>query len=155
MILQARAASCWSRALVLKRNDHPIGTCTGRWFSESRDIELTGRRQLVFEKTTWLSQFVLMDTASGRPLGAAESSGWFAKNWNLELSMGPARLVRKGWFWRGYVVEQGDAILARVDPLGLWERGWSVTSDAALPEEDLILIGLVYQTILRRAQHAS
>jgi hypothetical protein len=150
MILEARASSCWTSTLVLNRDGQPVGTCAGRWFSESRDVTLSGQRELVFEKIGWFSRFVLTDAGSGRPLGAADRSGWLPRSWDLELSVGPAQMVRPGWLAQGYVVKQGDAILARVERRSLWERGWSVTGDAALTEADLLLIGLVYQT----AHHA-
>lgn len=154
MILEARPARWLDSTLVLKRNDQPIGQCTRRWFSENRDIALRGHRQLAFEKTNWSSHFVLKDAVSDRPFGAADRSGWLTSTWDLELSVGPAHLVRAGWLTPSSVVRQGDTILARVDRLGLCRRGWSIQSEAALTEEDLILIGLVYQTIHQRRARA-
>src|SRR5262245_59056059 len=119
MILEGRSASWLTSTLVLSRDGQPIGTCAGRWFSENRDVTLTNRCQLVFEKINWFSRFVLTDAASGRPLGAAVRSGWLTGAWELELGMGPARMVRRGWLGRSYVVRQGDATLARIDPRGL------------------------------------
>ena len=46
MILEARAANCCSSTFVLKVDDRPVGKFEGRWFSESLDISLTGRRRL-------------------------------------------------------------------------------------------------------------
>jgi hypothetical protein len=153
MILEGRAASWLTSTVVLSRDGQPIGTCSGRWFSENRDVTLTNRGQLVFEKINWFSRFVLTDAASGRPLGAADRSGWLTSAWELELSAGPARMVRSGWLGRGSVVRQGEVTLARVDPRGLCQRGWSITGDAPLSEADMVLIGLVYETTQRARAH--
>jgi hypothetical protein len=151
MILEARAASCFSSTFVLKIDGRAIGKFEGRWFSESLDIFLTGRRQLQFEKQSWLSsQFVLKDAGADDVLGQAGRSGVFTSAWDLLLSNGSAKMARAGWFASAYQVQQGDEILAQVDRAGICERGWQVESDDSLPEEDLILIGLVYQIIRQR-----
>ncbi len=79
-------------------------------FSESRDVTLTNRRQLVFEKINWFSRFVLTDAASGRPLGAADRS-WFEP-----LARGLARpayhfavMLTKNRAVAEELVRQGDA----------------------------------------------
>jgi hypothetical protein len=153
MWLEARAADCFSSTLVLKIDGRPVGKIESRWMSESLDIHMTGRRQLVFEKIGWMgSQFVLRE-ASGQPLGAADRSGFFSSTWDLDLGAGPARLVKENWFGSAYALRQEGLELARADRIGPCERGWFVEGD--LDDEDLLLVGLVYHTILRRAAQAA
>jgi hypothetical protein len=152
MLLEARAANCFSSTFVLKADGRPVGKFEGQWLSESLDIHLTGRRQLQFEKLGWLgSRFVLRD-ASGRPLGTADRSSVFTSAWDLGLSTGPGRLEKEDWLGSAYIVRQDGEGKARVDRTGWCERGWQV--EGGLHEEDLLLIGLVYHTIGRRAAQA-
>jgi hypothetical protein len=151
MLLEARSPSCWSDHYVLKLDGRPWGEYRGRWFSEGVDIHLTGRRQLRLEKVGWLgSRFTLTDTADGRSLAAADRSGLFTSAWDLRLSTGPARLVSAGWFNTGYRVIQGRQDLADINRVGLCNGGWAVGDDGSLRETDLLFIGLIYHTILRR-----
>ena len=46
----------------------------------------------------------------------------------------------------------GETAVARVDRVGMCERGWLVDGGGDLAEEDMLLIGLVYHTILQRQQ---
>ena len=152
MLLEARAADCFSSTFVLKADGRPVGTFEGQWLSESLNVRLTGRRQLLFEKLGWLgSRFALRD-ASGRLLGTADRSGLFTSAWDLGLSTGPGRLEKEDWLGTSYILRQDGEGKARVDWIGWCERGWQV--EGRLPEEDLLLIGLVYHTIRRRAAQA-
>lgn len=155
MILEARAASCFSQTYVLKVDGRPIGKFEGRWFSESLDIAMTGRRHLTFEKIGWLSsEFVLKSEEPEAYLGHADRAGIFTSSWNLDLSVGPAELARSGWFDSGYDIKHGEQILGKVDRIGWCERGWQATDRGGLRVEDLLLVGMVYQTVLRRQQSA-
>src|SRR5262249_30754649 len=103
------------------------------------------------EKNGWLSsQFVLWDATADRELRRAERSGLFTSSWDLELYRGAARLEREGWFGTAYVVREGGDTTARAERFGCCERGWYVEGDDDLTDEDLLLIGLVYHTILQR-----
>jgi hypothetical protein len=154
--LEARAPSCFSSTYVLKADGRPIGKFEGRWFSESLDIHLTGRRKLAFEKLGWLgSEFVLKNEEQEAYVGHADRAGFFTSSWNLDLSIGPAELAKAGWFDTGYEVRQRDKVVGRVDRIGWCERGW-IVEGRGLQVEDLLLVGLVYQTVLARQQrHAA
>jgi hypothetical protein len=151
MILEAFSPSCWSPFYLLKLDGRPWGEYRGRWFSECVDIHLTGRRQLRLAKAGWLgSRFVLTDTADGRILAEADRSGIFTSAWDLRLSNGPARLVSAGWFNTGYRVVQGGRRLGEINRVGLCNGGWTAGDAGSLQETDLLFIGLIYHTILRR-----
>jgi hypothetical protein len=154
MRLEARAASCFSSTYVLKADGRPVGKYEGRWFSESLDIHLTGRRKLAFEKLGWFgSEFVLKSEEPDAYLGHADRAGFFTSGWNLDLSVGAAELVRAGWFDSGYEVRQRGQVLGRVDRIGWCERGWKAHG-GGLQVEDLILVGLVYHIVLSRQQRS-
>ncbi|MBV9121840.1 MAG: hypothetical protein JO112_00600 [Planctomycetes bacterium] len=156
MILEARAANCFSSLHVLKLNGVAWGKFEGRWFSEALDIQLTGRRRLRLENVRWLwTQFVLSDTRGGETLGQAQRAGLLTTRWDLDLRTGPAQLVRAGWFATGYVVLRGEETLAEVNRLGLCERGWEVRGQDDLEDTDLLLAGLVYHIIRRRESQQS
>jgi hypothetical protein len=157
MLLEARAANCFSTTFLLKLEGRPLGTFTGRWFSENLDVSLLERHQLQFQKVGWMgSQFVLEELPEKQPLGRANRSGLFTSSWDLEVSTGPGRLDKEGWFGTAYVFRQGARELARVDRLGLCDRGWFVDGGGTLRPEDLLLIGLVFHIVqLRAAQHAA
>jgi hypothetical protein len=155
MLLEAEPPSCFSSTFVLKLDGRPIGKSEGRWMSEGLDLELLGRRRLRFEKVGWLgSHFQLVAEGQPSPLGEADRSGLFTSTWDLTLSIGPAQMVREGWFASAYLVQRGGMQVARVDRTGACSRGW-VAEGSGLKEEDLLLIGLVYQTIKRRAANSA
>jgi hypothetical protein len=151
MILEALSPSCFSDLYVLKLDGRPWGEYRGRWFSESVEINLTGRRRLGLEKAGWLgSRFTLTDTANGSVLAEADRRGLLSSAWNMRLGNGPAQLVSAGWFNTGYTVAQGVRTAAEVNAVGLCNGGWAVQGDGMLQETDLLFIGLIYHTILRR-----
>jgi hypothetical protein len=151
MMLEALSPSCWSDLYVLKLDGRSWGEYRGRWFSECVDIRLTGRRQLRLDKAGWLgSRFTLTDSADGRSLAEADRCGVFTSAWNLRLSNGPAHLVSAGWFNTDYRVIQGGRALAEINRVGLCNGGWAVGDAGSLEEIDLLFIGLIYHTILRR-----
>jgi hypothetical protein len=151
MMLEAISPSCLSDLYVLKLDGRPFGEYRGRWFSESVEVRLTSRRRLSLEKAGWMgSRFALADSADGRVLAEADRSGLFTSAWDVRLSTGPARLVSAGWFNTGFQVFQGGRAMAEVNRVGLCNGGWTVQDDGRLQDTDLLLIGLVYQTILRR-----
>jgi hypothetical protein len=47
-------------------------------------------------------------------------------------------------------VVQGGRHLAEINRVGVCNRGWAVRDDGSLLETDLLFIGLIYHTILRR-----
>jgi hypothetical protein len=158
MNLEARAENCCSSTFVLKVNGLPHGKFSGRWFSEGLDVQCIGRQRLQFQNVRWLgSEFVLLDLADGQLVGRAVRAGLLTSTWDLELRDGPARLVSAGLFDPGYRVERDGEPLARVDRVGVCERGWCVAADDALADTDLLLVGLLYHTLLerRRRQHAA
>jgi hypothetical protein len=151
MNLEARSAGCFSSKFVVKVDDRPVGTFEGRWFSESLDLALTGRRRLVFRKVGWLSSHFELLTADGQQLlGSCQRAGIFTSTWELRFNQSDCQLVKAGWFTSAYEVRQGADVYARVDRLGWCERGWRVDGDSGLSEEDLLLVGLVYHTIQQR-----
>jgi hypothetical protein len=151
MILEARAASCFSSEYVLKINDRPIGKCSGRWFSENVEAQLIERRRLEFRKVGWFgSQFELVDFSDGEVVAGADLAGLFTSAWNVRLSIGPGSLQSAGWFDTAYELVQGSERVARVDRVGACERGWIVDGGDILTDEDLLMLGLIYQTVLQR-----
>jgi hypothetical protein len=151
MTLEALSPSCWSDHYVLKLDGRPWGEYRGRWFSEHIDIHLIGRRQLRLEKTGWMgSRFTLIDAVDQEILAEADRSGLFTSAWNLQLHDGPAALVSAGWFNTGYQVVQAGFVVADVNRVGPCNGGWAVAESRALHETDLLFVGLIYHTILRR-----
>jgi hypothetical protein len=151
MILEARAANCFAWTFVLKLDDRPIGKYEGQWFSENLTVHLTERRHLEFRKISWIgSQFQLVDLAVEEVVGECDRSGIFTSSWDLSVSTGLGQLVKPGWFDTSYEFVQEDEVLARVDRLGWCEPGWIVDGADILPDEDLLLIGLVYHIIQNR-----
>ena len=151
MILEALSPSCFSDRYVLKLDGRPWGEFRGRWFSESVDIHLTGRRALGLEKSGWLGRrFTLTDTADGNVLAEANRGGMLTSAWDMRLASGPARLVSAGWFNTGYQVVQEGRTTGEVNRIGLCNGGWAVHGEGMLRENDLLFIGLIYHTILRR-----
>ncbi len=155
MILEARPEGCCSSTFVLKIDGRPLGSFDGRWFSEGLDISLLGRRRLRLDKLSWLgSHFVLRDEA-GQKFAEADRAGVFTSTWDLDLSGGRCTMEKPGWFDSAYTVRYGSAVLANVDRLGLCERGWRVEGHSGLSQEDAILVGLIYHTVLQRQQQAA
>ena len=68
---------------------------------------------------------------------------------------GHGTLERAGWFTRGYVLKQESTITARIGLAGWFTRRWRIDASATFAAEDLLLIGLVYMTILRRDSEAA
>jgi hypothetical protein len=156
MFLEARTANCCGSTFVLKADGHAVGKFETRVFSEGLDIALIGRRQLRLEKVGWLgSQFILMRDGDDQPIARADRGGIFTSSWDLELQCGLVKLVHAGWFQTGYLIQQDEQELGRVDRLGMCEQGWQVDADV-LTLEEMILVGLIYHIILRRqSQHAA
>lgn len=156
MLLEALSPSCFSDRYVLKLDGRPWGEYRGRWFSESVDVHLTGRRTLSLEKSGWLgSRFALAEANQGSLLVEADRSGLFTSAWDLRLSKGSARLVSAGWFNTGYRVVQDGRSVAEINRVGLCNGGWAVQDDGTLQDTDLLFIGLIYHTILRRNASAA
>jgi hypothetical protein len=101
------------------------------------------------------SRFTLVDPATGRTLSAAERCGVFTSAWDLRLDGGAARLVSAGWLTSGYRVIQRGRDVARADRASIWRRGWVVANEGGFEETDLLFIGLIYHTILRRRASAA
>lgn len=155
MLLEARSANCCSTEFILKIDGRPVGKFEGRWFSETLDLALTGRRKLVFQKLGWMgSEFVLKREEPEGYVGHADRAGMFSSQWNLDLSCGPAELAKAGWLSSNYEIRQSGRTIGRVDRMGWCENGWRAEG-TGLKEEDLMLVGLVYHTVLRRQQQAA
>ena len=153
MILEARAADCFSSSYVLKVNDRAIGKFESQWFSESLSIQLMERRHLEFRKISWLgSQFDLVDVDDEEVLGQCDRTGLFTSAWDLYTSVGQGQLVKPSWFGTAYEFFLGDVPLAMVERIGWCERGWRVDGGGDLTTEDLLLIGLVFHVIQHRQQ---
>ncbi|MGI9427027.1 MAG: hypothetical protein ACR2NM_00100 [Bythopirellula sp.] len=154
MHLEARSPSCFSTEYLLKLDDRPVGRFRGRWFSEGIDVRLTERLQLHFEKDSWLgSNFRLIDAHSEEILASGSRSGFFTRSWDLALKSGPAQLVASGLFSTGYEVRLQDRMAARATRIDWCSGGWQVVSDATLDATDVVFVGLVYHTILKRQRN--
>jgi hypothetical protein len=157
MLLEAQSAGCFSSRYLLRLDGHPHGECSTRWFGEGLDVRLLQQRQLVFEKEGLFSgRFLLVDCTTGQPLTAAGRSSIFTRNWDLHLSAGAAVMQSAGFFTNAYDVVQGEYKIAAVDRTGICSTDWFVESYTPLSDIDLLTIGLVYHTVLRRQgrQHA-
>jgi len=151
MLLQARSPSCFSSEYLLKLDGRPVGRFRGRWFSEGIDVRLTERLKLHFEKTAWLgSKFQLLDANSGDVLADGRRSGFFTSKWDLNLSSGPAELRRTSLFSSALDVRQGGRNVAHAARIGWCEGGWQVTNEGTLDATDIVFVGLLYHTILKR-----
>ena len=151
MILEARAESCFSSTHVLKINGQAVGKFEGRFFSEGLDLALTGLRRFKFEKLGFFtSQFQLKDAETDAVLAEASPAGIFSSTWTMKLASGPAELRKDGWFKSAYELWHGHNVAARVDRLGMCERGWQVNASADLQAPDLLVVGLVYHIIRKR-----
>jgi hypothetical protein len=116
---------------------------------------LTGRRQLQLKKEGWLrSRFALTDAPGGRLLAEAERGGLFTSAWDIRLSIGQARLVSVGWFNSAFRVILGGQERAAINRVGACGFGWAIRDDGSLQDTDLLFIGLIYHTILKRATSA-
>jgi hypothetical protein len=156
MHLEAKPENCCSSIHVLKLDGRPIGKYEGRWFSESLDIQMLGRRSLQLNNLAWFgSRFELCDVERQAVLARAESTGILTTCWELQLSQGPAQLVSAGFFSSGYIVQRGDDTIADVDRLGFCENGWSARSDDSLADTDLLLVGLIFHVIITRRNRSS
>src|SRR5262249_25113118 len=93
MMLEARAANCFSSKFVLKVNGRPIGMFQRRLFGENLDVDLTERRHLQFRKVGWLgSQFELVDPIHKQPLGSCDRGGFFTNRCRR-----PSRFIDCRW----------------------------------------------------------
>jgi hypothetical protein len=151
MILEALSPSCFSNLYVLKLDGRPWGEYHGRWFSESVDIRVSGRRNLVLEKVGWMGwQFKLTDTADGRVLATAQRAGAFTSAWDLRFGNEPARLVSAGWLNWSYNLAVGGRHVAGVTRVGACNGGWVVQHHGEPAPTDLLFTGMIFHTILRR-----
>ena len=83
-------------------------------------------------------------------MAKADRSGLFTSAWDLRLSTGQAQLVSAGWFNMGYQVVRGGHVLADINRVGLCNGGWAVGNGNSLKDTDMLFVGLIYHTILRR-----
>jgi hypothetical protein len=150
MILEAISPSCWSDTYVLKLDGRPWGEYRGRWFSECIDIRLVGHQELAVQKEGWLGGRFVLTATDGSILAEAERAGILTSAWELRLSNGTARLVSAGWFNTGYQVVLGGRILADINRTGFCGNDWVIEGSGSLERCDLLFVGLIYHTILRR-----
>jgi hypothetical protein len=156
MHLEAQSPSCFSTEYLLKLDGRPVGRFRGRWFSEGIDVRLTERLQLHFEKASWLgSDFRLIDANTEQSVASGSRAGFFTRTWDLDLRSGPAQLVASGLFSTGYQVWREGKTAASATRVGCCSGGWQVTSDDTLDATDVVFVGLVYHTILRRQRNSN
>ncbi len=156
MLIEARSPSCFSSQYVLKLDGRAVGEFRGRWFSEGIDIRLTERLKLHFEKASWLaSEFRLLDAGTEEVLASGTRTGVFSTSWDLQLRTGPAQLVRSSIFSSEFALQRDDGTLATASRIGICEGGWRVEDDGTLDATDLVFVGLIYHTILKRQQNSS
>jgi hypothetical protein len=151
MIMEARAANCFSCAFVLKLNDRPIGKISVRWLSEGYGIQLIERRQLEFRRTRYMgSYFEMVDARDQEILAECQPGPLLSLAWDLRLSIGRGRLASTGWLETAHEFIQDEVLLARVNRLGARDVGWKVDADDVVRVDDLLMIGLVYHTAHHR-----
>ena len=150
MLLESRSPDCFSSRYVLKLDGRPVGSFSGRWFDEGMDVRCTGRRNLRFEKVSWLGSHFQLVGRDGTILAQADRNGFLTSSWTLQLDAADAELVSLGFFTTGYAVMAGSRKLAVVDRSSGCDGGWYVRGDESLRAEDLIFVGMIYHTILAR-----
>jgi hypothetical protein len=96
-------------------------------------------------------------TAAGfcSTLGKASLKSMFSRTWELKLSFGSVELKPQGWLSAKYQVNQGSRTLTEIKRTGFFKAGWILLDGGVLSETDLLLVGLICETIQRRAAAAS
>lgn len=152
MRLEARPKHCCSGVRLLTLDGRPIGEIRGvggRIRRERAEIRLTGRQRwdMVVDGSLG-GRVVLQDRATERILGSADRDGLIFAAWDLDLSIGRARLQWiSGWRSR-YTVSAGGRDVAGVAWVGMI-GGWGVDGDGLILR-DLLLVGLVFEVITDR-----
>ena len=155
MHLESRGESCWSNHHLLTLDGNPVGSYRGRIFSEEIAVNLTGGRRYRLVRVGFWSASLELRDEEDRFLGGGSRSGAFRSSWDLELSCGAAQLVSAGIFNAAWHVRRGREILGGVVRTGFCGTGWVADGDDPLDATDLLLVGLVYRTIMRRRAAAS
>lgn len=161
MRLEAHSANCFSSKYLLKLDGRPAGTIRNRWLSFGIDIQFTERLRLYFERTfslrkatSWLVgggfQLADADADAKEVLATGQRTGLLTGSWNLNLGVGPTKLVQTSLFSSDFVVQKGSQVIARASRISWCEASWQAEGSDALNVTDLVFIGLVYHAILQR-----
>ncbi len=156
MKLEAQPIGFWGFNRSLKLNDQPWGDCKGRSWKGGLEIALADGRRFLLQKEHWFgNQLNLIDQKDRRILGKAFLKNVFRRTWELKLSFGSVELKPQGWLSAGYQVTQGSRNLAVLERTGFFKAGWILQDNGTLSETDLLLIGLIFETMRRRAAAAA
>ncbi len=126
-------------------------------FRSAIDCNLHEGPKLVFEKPSWMSREFRLRAADDPStiFCTAERRGFWGGRWELDLTLGKARLKSMGMFRGGFFVVSEGKTWGRVESRGVFKSGWIVTGKSALDPTDLLLIGLVFSHIQRMRASAA
>ena len=149
MILEAKRRACFISAYLLKLDGHPHGVVREGSSVGEMKVRCLGRQRLSFRDVggVWKTNLILKQFG-GRRVGRACPRGFFSSEWDLDLSIGACLLTPSA---REYEVRHGKQVVARVERVGVCCPGWRVRGRRSLVDTDLILVGLVYQTITKNS----
>jgi len=155
MKLEAEARGCWGTRFALRLDGSPWGDVVGRGFGDAAEVRLLGRRRLAFQRRGFLSGTYRLLDEDGTELGAGWQSGFFGSKWAVRLSCGEGTLVSAGVFNTGFRLLVEGVGVASAGEIGWCNRGWWVSGGDPLDACDLLLVGLMYNTILHRRRAAA
>ncbi len=147
--MEAIPRGVFSRVLDIEFDGEPFAQATHRTFSSTIACELATGPELVFEKTSWSARMFRLRAANDRStvFCTSERQGFWMPRWDLDLTLGRARLESMGFFRSGFLVVSGKDIWGSVDGRGVFKGGWVVTAWSALDPTDFILIGFIFNHI--------
>ncbi len=156
MKLESVSVGFWGFKRSLKLDDRPFGDYQSKGWKEGREIALVDGRRLLLQREGWLgSQFSLLDHKDKRVLAKAALRGTFSRTWDLQLSIGTVEFKPQGWLSTAYQITQGSRHLAVLKRTGFFKSGWILEDGGFLNETDLLLVGLIFDTLQRRAAAAA
>lgn len=155
MRLEAEARGCWGTRFALRLDGSPWGDVVGRGFGEGAEVRLLGRRRLTFKRQGFLRATYRLVDEDGTQLGAGWQGGWVGTRWTVQLSCAEGTLVSAGVFNTGFRLLIEGVQVASAGEIGWCSRGWWVQGGSPLDACDLLMVGLVYNTILNHRRAAA
>ncbi len=155
--MEAVPRGVFSSVREVALDGEPFAEVKHRSFSSTVDCNLLNGPVLVFEKTSWGSREFQLRAADDPStiFCTAERKGFLRIRWELDLTLGPARLESMGFFRSGFLIVSGNDLWGSVDGRGVFKGGWIVTAWNALDPTDFLLIGLVFNQIQRMRSAAA